>query len=452
VANTASYLSALAALLAAVVLLSVGSRASSQQRFFIVALVSLAGASAAAAPATLQVAVRLEPVPHLARAFNAALAMVGSFFLVGVVLYSTRAAVDARRLIRRHAVLLMAWMVVVVACLYLSGAPTTAIRTQTDSNLGVTAFLVLRFAYTGSATVAFLILNYRTTRLPETKPLTRLGFRLAMAATSTAGLHAVWTVAVHLQLLDAPVDQDIAAVLLAVALTMLALGATAPVWGGGAVWAFRRWRARWACRALSTQWAFFAELSTAVDVTPIVQLHPTVEDQVAGELYRYCIALRDLQLAVLRDLQLADWPMAHPAVRDWAADAARRYDLDARAATTITEAAMLVTALDGVRAGITPDLAALHRGHRRWTAGNEQAGPPNPSPAPYATPDLLEETKRLVCVGFAARHSQVVAELRRRAAIDPARQSGHRPPTPCPIPVDGDHGSDHAGRGRAGLS
>lgn len=407
-ANLASYLSALLAVIAAVTVVVHGLRTARQQQYFVAALVSLAGSAALAAPATLQAALQAEPIPHLVRSSSAALAMIGSFCLVGVVLYSTRSARDAARLAHAHAAILAVVVVIVTLCLYLSGVTATATRTLTDANLAVTAFFVIRFGYTGTATVAFLVLIHRTIRLPETSSLNRLSFRLAMAATSIALVHAVWTLAVHLRLLRAPLDQDLAAVILGAALSLLAVGVTAPVWEPTIHSGIDQFRLRRAHRALTALWAELADLRAATSGSSTPTSPRTGYRKSITDLHRYCVALRDLQ----RDSRR----YAHPGIPAWVADAAQRHALTTTATAIITEAAELGTALDAARAGTPPRTPAptgpvIERRVRARRATD-------PAPRLQTTPDLPAAALHLVAVGFTLRHSQLVAKFRRRALTE----------------------------------
>lgn len=406
-ASVVSYAAAVAAVIAAITLALSGLRYAVQQWFFVAALLSLAGSAALSAPATLQLVVQAEPVPHLTRLISAGLAMVGAYCLVGVMLYSTRTVEQARREVRRQTVILVAWFALVAVCLYLSGVPATAVRTPTFSSPVFTAFLVLRFVYTGAATLAFLILINRMIRLPETVPLMRLGFRLAVAATATASLHAVWTVAVNLRIVQAPSSQDFAAELLGVALTMLALGATAPLWGSVLESVLLRRRVWWACRALRRFWADLSVLRARLHVTTMASLPPTIQDRRLSELYRLCIALRDLQRQAR--------PYVHPAVRGWTEDAAQQYRLDVSSTQTLAEAAELGSALDAVRADAPPrPVVGPDRDPLKFVPRVAAEAPADPSDKSL----LFADTQRLVCIGFALRHSPLVASIRLRAHTD----------------------------------
>jgi hypothetical protein len=220
----------------------------------------------------------------------------------------------------------------------------------------------------------------------------------------TAGIHAFWTIGVNLRILRAPISQDVAAVLLGVALTTLALGASAPLWGGVLQSVLLRGRVWWAARSLRRLWADLADLRATLDVRTMARLPASIQERGISELYRLCIALRDLQRQAR--------PYVHPAVREWSAEAAHRHRLEDSSAQTIVEAAELGSALDAVRADRPPRHGA-GLGGESPLFGRKATG--EPSPGPRNTSMLFAETHRLVCVGFALRYSPLVTAIRRRA-------------------------------------
>lgn len=410
--NVASYVASVVGVIGAVLLALPRARTTSQHRYALFGLLLLSGTVASGAPATLRLAVQVEPVPHLVRVLNAAMAMFGLYCLVGIVIHSTRSPEAAARLARKHFVILAIWVLIASACLYLSRTQPTVLRMPTGSNFWLRTYWNLLLVYDGAALIGFLVLSYRMVRLPDSTQLVRQGFRMALIAAMAALVHHMWAIAVTLRILPFPIDQQVGALLLGVALILLTVGLTVPIWGGlaySAVAWVGGWRVK---RVLKTLWSDLAELRAVVDTSHLTSVPTSVQRRAVSKLHRSWLALRDVQLAAR--------PYVHPAVRSWVADAAQRHGLSTAATLTLIEAAELGTALDAVRSGEPPRSSGPRSGgtifERRKRARRSTDNPP----CCETMPDLRAEARHLSRVGFALRYSPLVARMRYLASLERA--------------------------------
>ncbi len=401
--DAATFVAAVLALSAAGVLVVRGRRPRRPpQRFFIGALVALAVETALGAPLSSRIAFSHEPIPHVVRVTVAELAMFGSFCLLGVALFASIPASKAKRNVIVHAVILAVCAVAAPLSLYLSGVPPSPVRALATPNLGVTTFVLIRIIYTSATTVVFAIRAFRAIRLPETNSQIRTGFRMALTASLIACFHGMWTLAIAFRLVTSAINQDVAALYLAVALALLSAGATVTVWGP----TVRTIRIRLMTRSLVRLWNDLADVRRIFDLT----VRPTVSSRSADRaeelLTHYVVGLGDLQRAAQ--------PYVHPEVRAWSAEIAAEWGLTQAAEATVTTATELATALDAVRAGRDPVAAsATTRLFDRRVHARRLTDSPT---SRQAQPDALAEARRLAAVGYAFRHSPAVQELRRRGA------------------------------------
>lgn len=406
-ASVVSYVAALVGVIGAVLLALPGTRTTSQHRYGVVGLLLLAGTVASAAPATLRLSVRVEPIPNLVRDLNAAMAMFGLYCVVAILIHSTRSPGAASRLARRHFAILACWVILAIACLYLSRAQLNVMRIPAGANFWLRAYFSLLLLYDGAALIAFIALSCRMIRLPESTQLVRLGFRVAMIAGLIAFVHNMWAIAVTLRIRHLLIDQNVSALLLSTALTFLAVGLTAPVWGTWPSSLITRLSERRLNRALQDLWWDLAELHAAVGTASLVSVPASFQRQAVSPLHRSWLALRDLQVAAR--------PYIYPAVRSWAADAAQRHGLSPAATSTIVEAAELGTALDAVRSGARPRLPDPANGRTGSERRKEERRSADTPLFDETTVDLHGEARHLRQIGFALRYSPLVARMRHMA-------------------------------------
>lgn len=397
------YLCCLGSLLAAVVKVrsTRGTPMTTSRRYLVGALVAFSLAVALTAPASLDLVAVVEPIPNGTRLLANALAMFAAFCVLGVLDHST--SDDGRR----RSVFYAATLVVsVVTMTLLLAEADTEYHTEFATTYGhrplIITYIGIYLGYMSWTIARFVWLMRRYASAPAAHPLMRRGFRMTVFGASVGLVWVAWKVT-GLALVvttDAEVSAQAAVsqTLAVAAIGISAAGATYTNWTPAVlnplrllqVWIARR-RLWWMWRQV-IEAVPHVEFDSADVATTLTTL--TRAERAEYRLYRRALEIRDAQLALR--------PYIPPSIPGRALETARRRRMDPVCSDVLLEAAELAAALDAHRAG-----------HK--CASESGVVVPQYSPA---SPNLMDEAAWLIRVSTTLRRSDLVSQLRERAALD----------------------------------
>lgn len=380
IASIAGYVAAALALIAGLhtTVGAYGQGRTASRAYLAVALCAIALALALAAPTTLVITARLEPIPNATGLVGDVFAITGAWGVLGMLAHATSSPNVAIRRIRLATAVL-------IACAFVMAALFVAARTRFTgefatvyaTNPFVILYERLYIGYMCWGMVNFLRLIGRCVR-HEGNRITRLSMRMNVAAAGIGLLWAAWKVG-NLGIIAAVgrpfADQAaISEILAAAVIGLIATGVTVPSW--------MRWVARTRAwhdyHALAPLW----ELVTSA-VPQVLLPGNALDEGIEYALYRRVIEIRDAQ----RILQ----PYVDPDV----------IDLIGRSVESSSPA----------RAALIVEAAELAAALAAYDAGRPQRTEPAEVGAPRQGPiaDLHSEARWLVRVAHVMRERHLQA-------------------------------------------